>query len=99
MELPLSRAELSEFCTRNRIQRLSLFGSYLHGDQRKDSDMDLVVEFEPAATVGYLDMARMEQELSGLLGGVKVDLRTPHELSRYFRAEVLGEAEVQYAQV
>ena len=58
--------------------------------------MDLLVEFEPGATPTLLDMARIEEELSSLVGGRRVDLRTPRDLSRYFREEVLREAEVQY---
>ncbi len=77
------------------MRKLSLFGSVLRGDARPDSDVDMLVEFEPGATVGYLELAAMEIELSEVLGR-KVDLRTPAELSRYFRAEVLATAESQY---
>jgi hypothetical protein len=89
---------VAAFCRRNGIARLSLFGSVLRDDFRPDSDVDVLVEFEPGARVGFFDMARMEDELSSLLGR-KVDLRTPEELSRYFRADVLAHAEVQFAQV
>lgn len=86
-----------EFCRRHHVVRLSLFGSVLKGTARADSDIDLLVEFEPGATPGFLGLAGMEQELSEILGGRTVDLRTPAELSRHFRDEVLREAVVQYA--
>lgn len=95
-QLPITYEELSRFCERNRVRRLSLFGSTLTGKDRPDSDVDLLVEFETEATPSFLDLARMETELSDLLGGKKVDLRTPADLSRYFRDKVLAEAEVQY---
>jgi uncharacterized protein len=91
------QAALGALCRRHHIRRLSLFGSTLKGTARPDSDIDLLVEFEPGKVPGYLGMARIESELSQLLGGRKVDLRTANELSRYFRDEVVGAAEVQYA--
>lgn len=90
--------KVSEFCKRNGIRKLSLFGSALRDDFRPDSDVDLLVEFQAGAAPSLLDLARMERELSGILGGRKVDLRTPKELSRYFRDEVLSTASVQYAE-
>lgn len=96
IELP--REKIADFCKRNRIRRLSLFGSALKGELRKNSDIDLLVEFQPDEAPGLFDLARMERELSKLLGGRKVDLRTPNELSRYFRDEVLSTASVQYAE-
>lgn len=92
----VSHSELAEFCRRRHIRKLSLFGSTLRGEDRPDSDIDLLVEFEPGARVGLLQMARIERELGELIGR-KVDLRTPADLSRYFRDEVLRDAEVQYA--
>jgi predicted nucleotidyltransferase len=91
------QAALAALCRRHHIRRLSLFGSTLKGTARPDSDIDLLVEFEPGKVPGYLGMARIESQLSQLLGGRKVDLRTANELSRYFRDEVVGAAEVQYA--
>jgi hypothetical protein len=88
---------LAEVCRRHGIRRLSLFGSVLQGRARPDSDVDLLAEFEPDATPGFFGMAGIEEELSELLGGRKVDLRTPQELSRYFREGVVRQAEVQYA--
>jgi len=90
--------KIAEFCKRNRIRKLSLFGSVLRPDFRPDSDIDLLVEFRAGAAPSWLDLARMERELSAVLGGRKVDLRTPKELSRYFRDEVLSTASVQYAE-
>lgn len=95
IELP--KEKIAEFCKRNHIRKLLLFGSVLHGDFRPDSDIDLLVEFDPAHIPGFFKLAHMERELSELMGK-KVDLRTPQELSKYFRAEVISEAEVQYAE-
>jgi predicted nucleotidyltransferase len=87
--------KISDFCRQNRIKRLALFGSVLRDDFRPDSDVDVLVEFEPDARVGLLGLARMEIELSDLLGR-KVDLNTPGFLSDHFRQEVLAEAEIWY---
>ena len=97
-KIQLPREKIAEFCKRNRIRKLSLFGSALREDFRQDSDVDLLVEFQTGAAPSFLDLARMERELAGLLGGRKIDLRTPKELSRYFRDEVLSSARVQYAE-
>jgi len=70
--------------------------SALKGTNRPDSDVDLLVEFEPDARPTLLTMAQIELELSPLLGGRKVDLRTAQDLSRYFRDEVVQAAQVQY---
>lgn len=94
----IPKDRIADFCRRHHIQRLSVFGSALREDFREDSDVDILVEFEPGHAPGLLKLARMERELAQLLGGRKVDLRTPEDLSRYFREEVLKEAEVQYAQ-
>jgi predicted nucleotidyltransferase len=90
--------ELSAFCRRSGITRLSLFGSVLTERFSDTSDVDVLVEFERGRQVGYLRMAAMERELSKLFGGRKVDLRTPGELSKYFRDEVVRTAAVQYAE-
>lgn len=95
IELP--KGKIAEFCKRNHIRKLLLFGSVLHGDFRQDSDIDLLVEFDPAHIPGFFKLAHMERELSEIIGR-KVDLRTPQELSKYFRAEVISEAEVQYVE-
>ena len=96
-DIELPRDKIADFCKRNRIRRLSLFGSALKGEFRKNSDIDFLVEFRADEAPSLFDLARMERDLSKLLGGRKVDLRTPNELSRYFREEVLSTASVQYA--
>jgi predicted nucleotidyltransferase len=98
IRIPVDKKSIAEFCQRNRIRRLALFGSVLREDFHPESDIDVLVEFEPAHVPGLLGIARMERELSAIFGGRKVDLRTPEDLSRYFRQNVLREAEVQYAQ-
>ena len=94
--IDVSEAELAPICRRHRIRKLSLFGSRLKGTARPDSDVDLLVEFLPDAQPTYFDLANIEIELSALLGGHKVDLRTPAELSRYFRDQVQRESEALY---
>jgi hypothetical protein len=93
IEVPPAR--LSRFCERNHIRKLALFGSIPTDRFRPDSDVDVLVEFDRGRTPGFLGLAEMELELGELLGR-KVDLRTPQELSRYFRAEVVRSAFVQY---
>jgi len=88
--------KLAAFCREHHILRLSLFGSILRNDFRDDSDIDVLVEFDPRHIPGLIGMSAMERQLSELIGR-KVDLRTPQELSRYFRDRVLAEAQVQYA--
>jgi uncharacterized protein len=87
---------ISQFCNKNQIKRLALFGSVLRDNFRTDSDIDVVVEFLPGKRVGMLTMARIERELSQIFSGRRVDLRTPAELSSYFRDDVLQNAEVCY---
>ena len=94
--LPLDEETLARFCEQHHIRRLALFGSQLKGTARPDSDVDLLVEFDPEHIPTLLGVAGMEIELSGMLGK-KVDLRTAGDLSRYFRDEVVRMAEVQYA--
>lgn len=95
--IPIPHDKVTEFCRRNRIRRLALFGSVLRDDFRDDSDVDVLVEFAPDARVGLIGLAGIELELSEILHR-KVDLRTPEDLSRYFRNDVLAKAEVQYAE-
>jgi predicted nucleotidyltransferase len=83
---------------RNHIRNLSLFGSVLRGDFGPDSDVDVLVEFETGHVSGFFRLFDLEKELSSLFDGRKVDLRTPEDLSRHFRNEVVAKAEVQYAQ-
>jgi len=93
----LPREKIKEFCKRNHIRKLSLFGSALRGNSGPGSDIDFLVEFHPDHIPGLIKLAGMEIELSEILGH-KVDLRTPQDLSRYFRQEVLNSAELQYAE-
>lgn len=95
--LKVDESTLARFCERHHIRRLALFGSQLKGTARPDSDIDLLVDFEPGHIPGLLAIAGMELELSEILGGRKVDLRTTGDLSRYFRDEVVRMAQVQYA--
>lgn len=88
---------LRQFCHEHHIRRLALFGSQLKGTAQPASDVDLLVEFETDRVPGLIGISAMELELSELLGGKKVDLRTPRDLSRYFRDEVIRTAEVLYA--
>ena len=96
IKITIDRQKIVEFCCRNHIKRLAFFGSVLRDDFRPDSDVDVLVEFEPGHVPG-LAFYGMEIELSEILGR-KVDLRTPADLSRYFRQDVLKLAEVQYSQ-
>jgi len=90
----VSQGAVEDFCRRNHIKRLAFFGSVLRDDFGPDSDLDVIVEFEPGHVPGLRYFA-MERELSEILGR-KVDLNTPGTLSRYFRDRVLAEAEEQY---
>ena len=91
-----THSRLSDFCRQHQIRRLSLFGSQARGTARPDSDIDFLVEFDAGMEPGFIGLAAMESDLSSLLGGRRVDLRTPHELSRHFSAEVMRDAQVQY---
>jgi uncharacterized protein len=96
-QIEISKGKIAEFCQRNHIRKLSLFGSVLSDRFSSESDVDVLVEFEPGQVVGLLRLSTMEIELSRILGR-KVDLRTPEDLSRHFRKEVLDSAEVRYAE-
>jgi uncharacterized protein len=93
---PEPSARIAEFCERNRIVRMSIFGSAIRDDFRPESDVDLLVEFEPGHAPG-LDFFAMQEELSEIFGR-RVDLNTPGWLSPYFRTEVLAEARPLYVQ-
>lgn len=95
IEIPRDRIE--RFCRRHHIRQLAFFGSVLRDDFRPDSDVDVLVAFEPGRVPGFFSLSRMERELSEILGR-KADLRTEQELSRYFRDQVAREAVVEYAQ-
>ncbi len=88
---------IEEFCKRRHIKKLSIFGSYLRDDFGPESDIDFLVEFDPEHIPTLFDVAGMEIELSEALGR-KVALRTPQDLSRFFRDEVVANSEVQYAE-
>jgi len=95
-QVAVDHALLAEFCRRRHIRRLSFFGSVLGASFRPDSDVDVLVEFEPKHVPGLLTLAGLEIELSELLGR-KADVRTVEDLSRYFRDEVVAKAELLYA--
>jgi len=92
----IPKRKIVEFCKRNHIRSLSLFGSILRNDFSRSSDIDMLVEFELDYVPGFFDLIKMEEELSSMFGGRKVDLRTPNDLSRYFRDDVLAKAEAVY---
>ncbi|MBU7017057.1 MAG: nucleotidyltransferase family protein [Theionarchaea archaeon] len=87
--------EIASFCKKHHIRKLALFGSVLRDDFGPDSDVDVLVEFEPGHVPSFFRLFDIEDELSAILG-LRVDLRTPEDLSRYFRQKVLSTAEVKY---
>jgi hypothetical protein len=91
----INETAMAEFCQRHHIRRLALFGSVLRNDFQSQSDVDVLVEFEPNAGVGYIRLGEMENELSELIGR-RVEMYTPEDLSNYFREEVLKKAETLY---
>ena len=95
-QISVSKTALATFCQEHSIKRLAIFGSALREDFGPESDIDVLVEFEPDRIPGLLGIAGMELELSELFTGRKVDMRTPEDLSPYFRQDVLATAEVQY---
>jgi len=94
VRIPVDRQKIRDFCRRHHIRKLALFGSVLRDDFRPDSDVDVLVEFEPGQVPGW-EFFDMEVELSHILGR-KADLNTPGFLSRFFRQRVLAEAEIHY---
>jgi predicted nucleotidyltransferase len=98
MSLPIAFdcGSLAGFCRRHRVRRLALFGSVLREDFGPESDVDVLVEFEPGRTPSFFRIFDMEDELSKLLGGRRVDLQTPEDLSPYFRDEVVRKAQPVY---
>jgi len=95
--IDMDKDRIADFCRKNHICKLALFGSVLQEDFGSESDVDVLVEFEEGHVPGFIRLARMERELSEVFGRRKVDLRTPQDLSRYFREDVLAAAEEQYA--
>jgi predicted nucleotidyltransferase len=94
--IPIPHKPLADFCRKHHIRRLSLFGSVLRDDFGPDSDIDVLVEFEPEHIPGFIRLHAIEQELSELLGDHRVDLVTLKFLSPRIRKQVLASAEVQY---
>ena len=92
----VSKEELENFCYKNHIKKLMLFGSALRDELKLNSDIDIIVEFDKKHIPGLMGFAGMEIELTEMIGR-KIDLRTPAELSRYFRRDVLSKARVEYA--
>jgi predicted nucleotidyltransferase len=92
----IDRERIADFCQRHRIRRLAVFGSALRDDFGPESDVDVLVDFEPGARVGLIRLAGMEIELSSILGR-RADLHTTADLSRYFRDQVVESAEALYA--
>ena len=95
--ISIDKNVIASFCKKNGIRKLSLFGSILRDDFGPDSDIDVIVEFEEGRKIGYFELFDIEENLSQLYGGRKVDVRTPADLSRYFRKEVMNKAVIQYA--
>lgn len=87
----IGKEELATICQRYGARRLSLFGSVLRGDNTEESDVDILVEFDASARIGYFQLCQMELDLADLIGR-KIDLRTAGELSRFFRDEVVTSA-------
>jgi predicted nucleotidyltransferase len=96
-QVSIPRDRLAAFCQEHGTKRLAVFGSALREDFGPESDIDVLVEFETDRIPGLLGVAGFELELSMLFSGRRVDLRTPEDLSPYFRQDVLDTAEVQYA--
>ena len=95
--LRFGKEELAAFCKRHHVRRLSLFGSVIGPAFHPDSDVDVLVEFEPGHVPGFFTVVDMERELSVIFGGRAVDLRTREDLGSWIRDRVSQEAEVQYA--
>ncbi|RQD79362.1 MAG: nucleotidyltransferase, partial [Methanocalculus sp. MSAO_Arc1] len=92
-QVPIPHEEIADFCKKYYIRRLALFGSVLREDFSRESDIDVLIEFEEGKTPGFFTIFSMEEELSELFGGRKIDIRTPKDLSRYFRDDVINSCE------
>ncbi len=95
--IPIDRDRIAAFCKQNHIRKLALFGSVLRSDFGADSDIDVLVEFEPGHGPGFLRLFEIEDDLSKLFGGQKIHMVTEKFLNRQIRHMVLDQAEVQYA--
>lgn len=96
-KITVDQQRIADLCRRHHIRRLAFFGSVLREDFRPESDVDVLIEFEPGHSVGYFGLYHVEQELARLLGGHRPDLINPKFLNRRIRDRVLREAQVQYA--
>jgi len=96
MRIPINPDEIAAFCQRHHIRKLAFFGSVLRDDFRPDSDVDVLLEFEPDVRIGLFGLMAMQLEFSEMIGR-EADFRLPGDLSRYFRDRVIAEAEVLYA--
>lgn len=94
-KITIPEDEIAVFCRRHHIRKLSLFGSVLREDFQPDSDVDVLVEYEPGHVPGFITQSRLRRELSNILGR-EADLRTPASLSDYFRDEVEASAILIY---
>ena len=97
-KIQVDREKIAEFCRRHHIRSLALFGSVLRDDFTPESDVDVLVEFEPGHVPGFIRLGGIEDELSAVLGRQRLDVITPGFLNRRIRERVLAEAEVQYAE-
>lgn len=97
MKITVPKKKITEFCKKYFVLKLSFFGSVLRNDFNQNSDVDILVEFKKGKGPGFLELAQMERELTEILGK-KVDLRTPNEISKYFKKQVLSLAKVEYVQ-
>ncbi|MBM4329420.1 MAG: nucleotidyltransferase [Deltaproteobacteria bacterium] len=97
IKIDVPKEKLAEFCHSRHIRWIACFGSAVRDDFGPDSDVDDLVEFEPDHTPGW-EIVDIEEDLSALLGGRKVDLINPKYLNRRLKDRVLAEAEVLYAE-
>ena len=95
---PIDKDAIEQFCRRHHILRLSLFGSAVRGELRSDSDLDFLVEYDPAYRRGLVAMQQIEDELSRLCGGRRVDLVNAKYLNPRLQARILGESQLQYGE-
>ena len=96
LHIDVNREQIADFCRRHHIRKLAFFGSVLREDFRADSDVDVLLEFEPGIRIGLFELMSMQLEFSDLIGR-EADFRLPGDLSRYFRDRVIAETKVQYA--
>ena len=97
-KIPIPQDKIQDFCESHHVKQLAFFGSVLTDDFKPESDIDILVDFQVGHTPSFLKLAKMEKELTTIFDGKTIDLRTPKELSRFFRDDVLNTAWVQYEQ-